>query len=188
MAKAATTRRTTLARGPRVSRARVHDLLTFYYPMHYRIGMDLETLMGQGQVSRKQAAILWLIHARADGEGWIRRKRIESRLRTWFEISNPNITKLMRGLASPPLSLIEHIESPNSGREKIIRLTRAGERFVKGMMDEAIDYLTQQLSHIDNRELEAGVDFLTLAFERDVERPRSPRVVRPPQRKLKKRT
>ncbi len=170
----------------RVTRARVRDLLAFYYPMHYRIGMDLETLMGQGRISRKQAAILWLIHSRANDEGWMRRKRIESRMRTWFEMSNSNITKLMRGLASPPLSLIEQIESPTSGREKIVRLTPIGERFVTGMVDQAVDYLSQQLSHIDDGELQAGVAFLTLSFGRDPNRPRQPRVVRAPQRASKR--
>ena len=34
------------------------DLLGFFYPIHYRVGMELETRMCQGRVSRQQAAII----------------------------------------------------------------------------------------------------------------------------------
>jgi DNA-binding PadR family transcriptional regulator len=132
--------------------------------MHYRIGMDLETLMGQGRVSRKQSAILWLIHSRADKDGWVRRKVIENRLSTWFEMSNSNISKLLRELARPPLSLVSQVENPSSGREKVVRLTESGEAFVTGMIDAAIGYLSRQLAHVDEEELSWGVGFLALAF------------------------
>src|ERR1700738_4894299 len=79
--------------GTAPSRELVGELLNFFYPMHYRIGMDLEAVMCQGRISRKQAAILWLIHSRAAEDGWVRRKEIESRLITWFESSNSNISK-----------------------------------------------------------------------------------------------
>lgn len=142
----------------------VRQLLTYYYPMHYRIGMELETVMGQGKISRKQAAMLWLIHSRADADGWIRRKAIEMRLSTWFEISNSNISKLLRDLAKPPLSLITQVENPESGREKVIRLTKDGERFVEGMIQASVDYLSGQLIHVSERELGWGIAFLSLSF------------------------
>lgn len=149
-----------------VSQALVSELLNFFYPMHYRIGMDLETIMCQGQISRKQAAILWLIHTRASENGWVRRKEIENRLATWFEMSNSNISKLLRELSKPPLSLVSQVENPDSGREKVIRLTELGERFVKGMIDASVDYLGSQLSHVSEAELRWGIDFLALAFRK----------------------
>ncbi len=153
----------------RLRAARAHQvgqLLSFYYPMHYRIGMELESVMGQGRVSRKQAAMLWLIHSRADRQGWIRRKAIETRLSTWFEMSNSNVSKLLRDLARPPLSLVELAESPSSGREKVVRLTKAGEEFVSGMIEASIGYLSRQLTHVSEQELWWGIGFLALSFGR----------------------
>jgi DNA-binding MarR family transcriptional regulator len=152
--------------GQGASPEQVRQLLSFYYPMHYRIGMELETVMGQGRVSRKQAAILWLIHSRAGSDGWMRRKAIETRLSTWFEISNSNISKLLRELAKPPLSLVSQVESPESGREKVVRLTKHGEKFVAGMIDASVAYLASQLTHVSDEELGWGIGFLSLSFGR----------------------
>lgn len=145
-------------------RALVGDLLNFFYPIHYRIGMDLETVMCQGRISRKQAAILWLIHSRAEADGWVRRKEIETRLATWFEMSNSNVSKLLRELSKPPLSLVAQVENPESGREKVVRLTTLGEEFVDGMVQASVDYLGEQLSHLTGDELRWGVDFFALSF------------------------
>ncbi len=150
------------------SRALVGDLLNFFYPIHYRIGMELETVMCQGRISRKHAAILWLIHSRAAADGWVRRKEIETRLITWFESSNSNISKLLRELSKPPLSLVKQVENPDSGREKVVRLTKAGEAFVDGMVEASIDYLSGQLSHVTEDEMRWGVDFFALSFRTSV--------------------
>jgi DNA-binding PadR family transcriptional regulator len=146
----------------------VGELLNFFYPIHYRIGMELEGVMCQGRISRKHAAILWLIHSRASEDGWIRRKEIETRLVTWFESSNSNVSKLLRELSKPPLSLVKQVESPESGREKIVRLTKAGETFVDGMVQASVTYLSGQLSHVAADELRWGVDFFALAFRTSV--------------------
>ena len=150
------------------SRELVGELLNFFYPVHYRIGMDLEAAMCQGRISRKHAAILWLIHSRAAADGWIKRKEIERRLVAWFESSNSSVSKLLRDLSKPPLSLVKQTESPDSGREKVIRLTKAGERFVDGMVEASIDYLSGQLSHVTHEELRWGVDFFALSFRRSI--------------------
>ena len=144
------------------------QLLQFFYPIHYRIGMELESVMCQGVISRKQAAILWLIHSRAGESRWMRRKDIETSLSIWFEISNSNVSKLLRELARPPLNFIDHEESPESGREKVVRLTRRGQNFVDGMTNAAIDYLSNQISHVENDELAWGIDFFALSFRRSV--------------------
>lgn len=147
-------------------RALVGDLLNFFYPIHYRVGMDLETVMCQGRISRKQAAILWLIHSRSKADGWVRRKEIETRLALWFEMSNSNVSKLLRELARPPLSLVSQVENPESGREKVVRLTPIGEEFVGGMVQASVDYLAGQLSHLTGDELRWGIDFFALSFRR----------------------
>jgi DNA-binding MarR family transcriptional regulator len=128
--------------------------------------MELETLMGQGRISRQQSAMLWLIHSRANPDGWIRRKAIEARLSTWFEISNSNISRLLRELSRPPLSLVTQVENPQSGREKVIRLTKGGERFVEGMIEASVNYLSGQLAHLSEEELRWGLGFFALSFGR----------------------
>lgn len=138
------------ARGDRW-RASLGDLLTFYYPMHYRIGIELETLMGHGKISRKQGAVLWLIHARAPDDGWMRRKVIEERLSLWFEISNSSVSNLIRDLASPPLGLLEQIENPSSGREKLVGLTSSGRIFLNEAIERSLAYLGQHLATIWTR-------------------------------------
>ena len=144
--------------------ASLDDLLSFYYPMHYRIGIDLETVMGQGRISRKQAAVLWLIHTRAGEVAWLRRKVIEERLSAWFEISNSSISNLLRELTRPPLSLVEQAENPESGREKLVRLSPAGRKFVDGMIAESIEYLRGHLGHLTDDQLAWGIEFFKVAF------------------------
>lgn len=168
------------------SRELVGKLLEYFYPIHYRVGMNLETVMCQGKISRKHAAILWLIHSRAPAGGWVRRQEIDSRLATWFEISDSNISKLLRELVKAPLSLAEQIENPNSGREKVVRLTKAGEIFVEGMIQASIDYLSGQISHVSEDELRWGVDFFALSFRPSIRKVRLeggvPRLPNPPGR------
>ena len=58
------------------------------------------------------------------------RKRIRQALADWFEVSNSQLTKALRSMARSPLNLIQIVEDPNSGREKLVLLTAAGERFL----------------------------------------------------------
>lgn len=145
-------------------RASLGDLLSFYYPMHYRIGIDVETVMGQGLISRKQGTILWLIHSRAGKDGWLRRKLIEERLSAWFEISNSSVSNLLRELTRPPLELVTQIENPSSGREKLVSLTPKGRAFLDESIRQSIDYLGRHLQHIDQQQLDRGIQFFKLAF------------------------
>lgn len=156
------------AGGPRGDdqwRSSLGDLLSFYYPMHYRIGIDVETVMGQGRISRKQGTILWLIHSRGDKDGWLRRKLIEERLSAWFEISNSSVSNLLRELTRPPLELVKQIENPTSGREKLVCLTPKGRAFLDESIRQSIDYLGRHLEHIDQTQLDRGIQFFKLAFQ-----------------------
>ena len=146
-------------------RASLADLLSFYYPMHYRIGIDVETVMGQGRISRKQGTILWLIHSRADKDGWLRRKLIEERLSAWFEISNSSVSNLLRELTRPPLELVKQIENPSSGREKLVALTPKGRAFLDQSISLSLDYLGRHLEHIDQAMLDRGIQFFKIAFQ-----------------------
>lgn len=140
------------------------ELLSYFYPIHYRVGVDLEVLMCQGRIARKQAAILWLIHSQENDSGWVRRREIETRLSAWFEISNSNISKLLRDLTTAPTAFVTQIENPQSGREKLVRLSKAGEVFVTGMIEASVAYLSQRLSHLKADEFRWGIEFFALAF------------------------
>lgn len=146
-------------------------VLGYFYPVHYRFGMEMEQAMGQGQLGRKQAALLWLIHSEAGSDGWMPRKDIEATLGTWFEMSPPNVTKIIRDTASPPHEMIEIIESPGSGREKMLRLTSAGREFVTTMIDSATNFLTGRVGHMNQAKLAAGLAFLEEAFGQETNLP-----------------
>ncbi|MDT7529109.1 hypothetical protein OVY29_10585 [Sphingopyxis sp. SE2] len=146
-------------------------VLGYFYPVHYRFGMEMEQAMGQGQLGRKQAALLWLIHSEAGSDGWMPRKDIEATLGTWFEMSPPNVTKIIRDTASPPHEMIEIIESPGSGREKLLRLTPNGREFVSTMIASATKFLTGRVGHMDQAKLAAGLAFLEEAFGQETNLP-----------------
>ena len=56
----------------------------------------------------------------------MRRKDTERLIQTWFEVSSSAITKALRGMARPPLSLVQIVEDKQSAREKQVRLTPKG--------------------------------------------------------------
>lgn len=139
-------------------------VLRYFYPVHYRFGMEMEQAMGQGRIGRKQAALLWLIHSEADPDGWMSRKDIEATLGSWFEMSPPNVTKVIRDTAAPPFQMVEIIEHPHSRREKRLRLTNEGRAFVSTMIKSATTFLTDQVGHMEQAKLTAGLAFLEEAF------------------------
>src|SRR5215472_15883114 len=92
------------------------DLLELFYPVHYRTNMALEDAM-RGCLSRKQAAILWLIRSTGSEQGRsMRRKEIVLRLQDWFDGSSPAITQALRRMARPPMTLVRLVEDAASAR------------------------------------------------------------------------
>lgn len=150
--------------GKRSQRVLHRDLLGFFYPIHYRIGMELETLMCQERLTRHQAAILWLIESEVGADGWMRRRVIEQHLSYWFDTSNSQVSQLLRELARPPLSMVVQMENPASGREKVVALTPAGKAFFESMIEAGLAYFAQTLSHVGSDEMRWGIKFLGLAF------------------------
>lgn len=146
-------------------------VLRYFYPVHYRFGMEMEQAMGQGRLGRKQAALLWLIYSEADPDGWMPRKDIETKLGTWFEMSPPNVTKIIHDTASAPHLMIEIVESEGSAREKRLRLTSEGRNFVSSMIDSAKDFLSGRVGHMPQAKLAAGLAFLEEAFGQETNLP-----------------
>jgi DNA-binding MarR family transcriptional regulator len=143
--------------------------LELFYPIHYRGNMAVEDAM-RGNLTRKQAAVLWLIRSAGnEGGRCMRRKEIVSRLQDWFEVSNPALTQTLRGLARPPLGLVRLVEDPNSAREKRVVLTAKGERFLSTMVERGRDFLRRLAEQIPEEQLSGGIEFLragVAAFDR----------------------
>jgi len=139
-------------------------LLEFFYPFHYKGGMALEDALRCGQLSRKQVAILWLMRAEGEQGKRMRRKEIERSIQTWFEVSSSAITKALRSMARPPLSLVKLVEDPHSAREKLVLLTLKGERFLDTMVAEGLKFEQQIVDQLTPEEVRSGIHFLQRAM------------------------
>ena len=135
-------------------------LLEFFYPIHYKGGIALEDVLRCGQLSRKQVAILWLIRSEGEQGKRMRRKEIERSIQTWFEVSSSAITKALRSMACPPLDLVQIVEDPQSAREKLVRLTPKGERFLATMVAEGQRFEQQIVDRLTPEEVRNGIHFL----------------------------
>jgi DNA-binding PadR family transcriptional regulator len=143
------------------------DLLELFYPVHYKSNMALEDAM-RGHLTRKQAAIMWLIRSEGMNGRGMRRKDIERLLQDWFDVSSPAITKALRSMARPPLELVRVIEAADSGREKRVFLTPKGERFLLKMVERGRSFLLtllpQLAKRLSEREVDYGIQFLREAI------------------------
>jgi DNA-binding MarR family transcriptional regulator len=144
------------------------ELLELFYPIHYRGNMAVEDAM-RGKLTRKEAAIIWLIRSAGEDGSEMRRKEIVSRLQDWFDVSSPAVTKALRHMARPPLSLVRLVEDAASGREKRVRLTPLGQRFVLGMITRGQDFLQKVVEQLPDQQVRDGIEFLragVAAYER----------------------
>jgi DNA-binding MarR family transcriptional regulator len=150
------------------------ELLELFYPIHYRGNMAVEDAM-RGKLTRKEAAIIWLIRSAGEDGSEMRRKEIVARLQDWFDVSSPAVTKALRHMARPPLSLVRLVEDAASGREKRVRLTAHGQRFVLGMVTRGQDFLQKVVEQLPGEQVREGIEFLragVAAYERiHAERP-----------------
>jgi DNA-binding MarR family transcriptional regulator len=153
--------------GPPVSEVgarHASSLLELFYPVHYRTNMALEEAM-RGNLTRKQAAILWLIRsAGTDGGRSMRRKEIVLRLQDWFEISSPAITQALRRMARPQVGLVRLVEDAESAREKRVILTAKGEEFIQTMIERGHVFLRRMTQHLAEEKVSRGIEFLRAAI------------------------
>ena len=144
------------------------ELLELFYPIHYRGNMAVEDAM-RGKLTRKEAAIIWLIRSAGEDGSEMRRKEIVARLQDWFDVSSPAVTKALRHMARAPLSLVRLVEDATSGREKRVRLTPQGHRFVLGMISRGQDFLQKVVEQLPDQQVRDGIEFLragVAAYER----------------------
>ena len=135
------------------------EFLEFFYPVHYQVGKALEEVLGNGQLNRKQVAMLWLIRAEGIQGHQIRRKDIQRLIATWFELSGSTVTRTLRAMAQPPLRLVRLIEDPHSAREKMVTLTAKGERFLTTMVEQGRNYIRPLLAKLSPEEIHNGLAF-----------------------------
>ena len=142
---------------------RAIDLLELFYPVHYRSNMATEDAM-RGELSRKQAAILWLIRSAGnDGGRSMRRKEIVLRLQDWFDVSSPAVTQALRRMARPPLGLVQLVEDEESAREKRVILTRKGEEFIRTMVERGRAFVQTVMEQLPKDRVRNGIEFLRAA-------------------------
>ena len=148
---------------PSLAERHTADLLELFYPVHYRSNMAVEEAM-RGDLSRKQAAILWLIRSAGSDQGRsMRRKEIVLRLQDWFDVSSPAITQALRRMASPPMGLIRLVEDTDSAREKRVILTPKGEEFVRTMVERGRAFLRRLIEQLPEDRVSGGIEFLRAA-------------------------
>ena len=101
-------------------------LQEFFYPIHYQIGMALEDALRGGVLTRKQSAILWMIRSAGEDGRRVRRKDIVRLIKVGLKSRIPHLVRRIRGMARPPLALVEITEDPRSAREKTHLLDTEG--------------------------------------------------------------
>jgi DNA-binding MarR family transcriptional regulator len=139
---------------------RPFDFLELFYPIQYKIGLALEDALRVNQLTRKQAIILWLIRCEGENGHSMNRKDIEALLTSWFEVSSSTITKALRSMSRPPLSLVRVLEDPHSGRQKKIVLTAKGERFIQEMVERGRAFIQPVVARMSEEEAATGLNFL----------------------------
>jgi DNA-binding MarR family transcriptional regulator len=139
------------------------SLLELFYPIHYQGNMAVEEAM-RAQLSRKQAAILWLIRSAGSANGRsMRRKEIVLRLQDWFDVSSPAVTQALRRMARSPLGLVRLVEEADSAREKRVILTPRGEEFIQAMVERGRAFLQSLIRELPDHRIRGGIDFLRAA-------------------------
>jgi DNA-binding MarR family transcriptional regulator len=141
------------------------ELQEFFYPIHYQIGMALEDALRGGLLTRKQSAILWMIRSAGEDGRRMRRKDIVRSMQSWFEVTNSALSKAIRGMARPPLALVEITEDPHSAREKLISLTPKGEQFLVAMETRGEVFLQDIVKHLPARVIRGGIEYFRQLIE-----------------------
>ncbi len=150
---------TVVARKEQPGKTVAAELQEFFYPIHYQVGMALEDALRGGLLTRKQSAILWMIRSAGEDGRCMRRKDIVRLMQSWFEVTNSGLSKAIRGMARPPLSLVEIAEDSRSAREKLITLTAKGERFVGAMEARGESFLHDIVMHLPAEVTRGGIEY-----------------------------
>ncbi len=134
--------------------------LDLFYPIHYMVGIKIEDTLRSQKLSRHQTCILWMIRMKGGEKKMMRRKEIEKDLIGWFEISSSTVSKALQSL-SKVYGFVKITEDPVSAREKLVRLTPKGERFLEEMIRNGRCLMQWMIDRLDDDEVPNGVHFLS---------------------------
>ena len=128
--------------------------LNIFFPIHYKAGNKLEQVMRSGTgLSRQQIIILLLILGEGQDNSKMARKRIETALGSWLEITSSSVSKAIRSLTTGNMALLTINESPESGREKTVQLTKKGDEFIRRLNASGVEYLQGLVNQLSDDEI-----------------------------------
>ena len=128
--------------------------LNIFFPIHYKAGNKLEQIMRSSSgLSRQQIIILLLIFSEGEGQSTMSRKRIETALSSWLEITSSSVSKAIRSLTTGDMALLTINESAESGREKTVQLTIKGSEFIRRLNASGVDYLQGLVDQLSDDEI-----------------------------------
>jgi len=137
------------------------ELLKFFYPIHYQVHMVLEDAM-RGSLTRREAALLWLLHEEGGPDGSLPRKIIVSRFNRWFDATSSNVTKIIAHLGTRDLRLVRVVNEDGSARDKRVGLTPKGRSLVRGMLRKGASH--PLLMRMSDAEIREGIAFFRTAY------------------------
>lgn len=141
------------------------DFLRLFYPFHYQVGSTIESALRGKQLSQHQTVILWIIHSEGDRGKLMRRKDIELRISSWFDITSSAISKALRSLARAEMPYLEIREDPHSGREKLVTMTSEGQRQIQEMIKRSEAFIGKIVEELTAEEIHAGLLFMRRVSE-----------------------
>jgi DNA-binding MarR family transcriptional regulator len=137
-------------------------LFQYFYLIHYQLNMVIEDVM-RGPLSRKEAALLFYLHAEGGKTASIPRKQVVDRLNDWFEATSSNVTKIIARLEAPPLNLVQVTNEPGSARDKRISLSPEGRTFVRSMLRKGEEHSDMLLEGLTDEQIQVGLEFYKTA-------------------------
>ncbi|MDP5053676.1 MAG: winged helix DNA-binding protein [Congregibacter sp.] len=141
------------------------DYLHLFYPFHYQVGFAVENALRGGQLTQQQTVILWIIHSEGGATQSMRRKDIEARITAWFDLTSSAVSKALRSMATDSMPLLKITEDPRSGREKLVTLTKDGERFIQGMVSRSVAVITRIIQNLSPEDVRSGMHMLARISE-----------------------
>ncbi len=139
--------------------------LDLYYPFHYKVGFAIEHALRGPDLTQHQAIILWIIHSEGVKGRSMRRKEVEQRITGWFDVTSSAISKALRGMARPGMQFLEISEDPQSGREKRLYLTDAGQAHIKEMIKRTQALIARIVDQLTDEQIDAGLLFMSRVGE-----------------------
>lgn len=146
----------------RGAKQEVSQLFQYFYLVHYQLNMLIEDVM-RGPLTRKEAALLFYLHAEGGKAASLPRKQVAARLNDWFEATSSNVTKIIARLEAQPLGLVVVTNEPGSARDKRVTLSPEGHAFVQSMLKKGEQQSELLLRGLSDEQVRVGLEFFKSA-------------------------